>query len=470
MRILICGGGVIGASIAYFLSRRGVRSTVVERTGVACAASGKSGGFLALDWCDGTPLEHLARRSFALHARLAEEINADWGYRRLTTYAGFAAAQGAQRRRADPYDIDWVSDNVRLGQRLGSSETTAQVHPGRFTEALMRAAQARGAELRLGCVTGIARAGSGASVSAVEVDGEVIEGDAVVIAMGPWSILAAGWVALPAVFGLKGHSLVFETETKIAAEALFLEYREASGIVHSPEVFPRADGTTYVCAISSESPLPLDPAEVAPDPGAIERLEAICARLSPTLAESRILARQACYRPATRDGLPLIGPVPGLDNVYVATGHSVWGILNAPATGEAMVELIVDGAARTIDLSRAFIPAGFRRSIRRGWSGTNSGSSPRTDTAHLSFRRNAAAQVSPALARKSQPLQIADRARREEQSDAKSVGRFFGLEDYASVAHAPQKEIRFLLRGFAELLHAILKGLYQDAVRVPAVG
>jgi glycine/D-amino acid oxidase-like deaminating enzyme len=352
MRVLICGGGVIGASIAYFLSCRGVRSTVIERTGVACAASGKSGGFLALDWCDGTPLEALARRSFALHAQLAEEIRADWSYRRLPTYAGFAAAQEPQRRRAAPYDIDWVSENVRLGQRLGSTETTAQVHPGRFTEALMRVAQARGAELRLGCVTGIARGGSGASVSGVEVDGEVIEGDAVVIAMGPWSILAAGWLPLPAVFGLKGHSLVFETGTKISAEALFLEYREAGGIVHSPEVFPRTDGTTYVCAISSESPLPVDPAGVAPDPGAIERLEAMCARLSPTLAESKILARQACYRPVTRDGLPLIGPVPGLSNVYVATGHSVWGILNAPATGEAMAELIVEGAARTIDLSR----------------------------------------------------------------------------------------------------------------------
>ncbi|MGC2521810.1 MAG: FAD-dependent oxidoreductase, partial [Stellaceae bacterium] len=71
MRVVICGGGVIGASIAYFLTRRGVRATVIERIAVACAASGKSGGFLALDWCDGTPLAALARRSFALHARLA---------------------------------------------------------------------------------------------------------------------------------------------------------------------------------------------------------------------------------------------------------------------------------------------------------------------------------------------------------------------------------------------------------------
>src|ERR1700752_5519862 len=90
MRVLICGGGVVGASIAYFLSRRGVAATVIERTGLACAASGKAGGFLALDWCDGTPLELLARRSFALHARLAAGVGGDWGYRRFDTYCGAA--------------------------------------------------------------------------------------------------------------------------------------------------------------------------------------------------------------------------------------------------------------------------------------------------------------------------------------------------------------------------------------------
>ena len=48
MDVLICGGGVIGASIAYFLSCRGVKAIVFESTGVACAASGKSGGFLGI--------------------------------------------------------------------------------------------------------------------------------------------------------------------------------------------------------------------------------------------------------------------------------------------------------------------------------------------------------------------------------------------------------------------------------------
>ena len=72
---------------------------------------------------------------------------------------------------------------------------------------------------------------------------------------------------------------------------------------------------------------------------------------SPVLASAKILVRQACYRPVTQDGLPLIGPVPGVAGAYIATGHSVWGILNAPATGEAMAELIVDGTAHAVDLT-----------------------------------------------------------------------------------------------------------------------
>ena len=49
MKVIICGGGVIGACTAYFLSLRNVDITVVERTGIANAASGKSGGFIARD-------------------------------------------------------------------------------------------------------------------------------------------------------------------------------------------------------------------------------------------------------------------------------------------------------------------------------------------------------------------------------------------------------------------------------------
>jgi len=214
---------------------------------------------------------------------------------------------------------------------------------------MMRAAEERGAKVLLGQAKGLLR--RDADVIGVQFEGEALESDAVVIAMGPWSIFAAQWLPLPPVFALKGHSLVFETGATLPSEALFLEYEDPTGSVVSPEVFPRADGTTYVCGISSESAAPVDPAFVAPDEGAIDRLKALCDRMSPVLARAPVLASQACYRPVTADGLPLIGPVPGAQGAYMATGHSVWGILNAPATAEAMAELILDGAPRRIDLS-----------------------------------------------------------------------------------------------------------------------
>ncbi|HEX3883366.1 MAG TPA: FAD-dependent oxidoreductase [Stellaceae bacterium] len=341
MHVLVCGGGVIGASIAFFLSERGIRVTVAESTGVANAASGKSGGFLARDWCEGSPLAPLARRSFDLHAELAERLNEDWGYRRMDTFGGHA---GFTRRREGPRPVGWLSGEVSIGQKLGTTATTAQVVPAAFTRAMMRGAEANGATLRHGRVTGIAAGGA-------EIDGEPLAADAVVVAMGPWSILAAQWLNVPPVFGLKGHSLVFDTGSDVPSEAVFLEMREENGAQSSPEIFPRPDGTTYVCAISSEVPLPVDPARVTPEPGAIERLEEMCRSLSPVLARAPILARQACCRPVTQDGLPLIGRVDGAPGSYIATGHSVWGILNAPATGEAMAELIVDGAASSVDLS-----------------------------------------------------------------------------------------------------------------------
>ena len=54
-------------------------------------------------------------------------------------------------------------------------------------------------------------------------------------------------------------------------------------------------------------------------------------------------------------------PVPGVAGAYVATGHSVWGILNAPATGEAVADLILDGEAKSVDIS-LFRPGRLRSS------------------------------------------------------------------------------------------------------------
>jgi glycine/D-amino acid oxidase-like deaminating enzyme len=362
-RVVICGGGAIGAAIAYFISRRGAQPIVIERHEVAGAASGKSGGFLALDWCRGSSLDRLARRSFELHAQLSSGLGDPWGYRRLTTYSGYAAEHDTAR---GPGGRPWLADGVMITGRLGSAASTAVVEPRAFTKGLMRAAEAHGAVLRHDTVMDLVRHPNGAVRGVLLAGGEIIEGEAVVIAMGPWSILAARWLPLPAVLGYKGHSLVFETGGAIPAEALFLEYHEASGEILTPELFPRADGTTWVCAISTMGPLPVDPADVAADEGAHARLEALCRNISPVLAAAPIKAWQACFRPVTEDGLPLIGAVPGVDGGFVATGHSVWGMLNAPATGEAMSELILDGATRHVDLT-PFAPTRLPPFDRHGY-------------------------------------------------------------------------------------------------------
>ena len=350
--VVVCGAGVIGASVAYFLARRGVAVTVVERSAVACAASGKSGGFLALDWCDDSPLGPLARASFALHAELARELGTDYGYRRMETFMLAARERGTPtggHRVAAPR---WLDGAGVVTAALGSTETTAQVHPAHFTAALIAAAQTRGCALRIGVVEEVSRRDG--TARGVRVNGETLDADAVVLAMGPWTGRFARALRLPRVRGLKGYSVTL-TGADAPAHALFVEYRTADGHHLEPEIFPRPDGTVYVCGMADPQPLPDSPEEVEVSDAACAALARAAGRVSTTLAAARIDRRQACYRPVTDDGLPLIGGVPGVAGAYVATGHGPWGMLNAPATGLALAELITDGAASLLDL-RPFDP------------------------------------------------------------------------------------------------------------------
>jgi glycine/D-amino acid oxidase-like deaminating enzyme len=201
----VCGAGVVGASVAYFLARGGVAVTIVERSAVACAASGKSGGFLALDWCDDSPLGPLARASFELHAQLARELTTDYGYRRVDTYMMTAWEHG---RVPGGHRVDaprWLDGAGVVVAPLGSVATTAQVHPARFMTALVEAARTHGAVLHIGIVDSIVQRDG--AVAGVSVDGTSIDTDAVVLAMGPWTSRAAKGLRVPRVRGLKGYSI-----------------------------------------------------------------------------------------------------------------------------------------------------------------------------------------------------------------------------------------------------------------------
>jgi glycine/D-amino acid oxidase-like deaminating enzyme len=193
------------------------------------------------------------------------------------------------------------------------------------------------------------------AVRGVTVSGDAIDADAVVLAMGPWTSRFARGLRVPQVRGLKGYSVTL-VGADVPAHALFVDYRTADGRTLEPEIFPRPDGDVYVCGMADPAALPDAPDGVTVDDASCEMLARAAGCVSTALAAARIERRQACYRPVTDDGLPLIGRVPGISGAYVATGHGPWGMLNAPATGLALAELIADGAASLVDL-RPFDPA-----------------------------------------------------------------------------------------------------------------
>src|SRR5207248_5359059 len=240
---------------------------------------------------------------------------------------------GGHRAPAPP----WLDGAGVVTSALGSPETTAQVHPARFTAALLDAASARGAVLRMGVVEGVAR--QEGMARGVTVDGATLEAEAVVLALGPWTSRAARGLDLPTVHGLKGYSVTLEAPD-VPAHALFVDYRAANGRAFEPEIIPRPDGDVYVCGMADPQPLPESAEGVKVDDAACDTLARAAGRVSTTLASVRVTRRQACYRPVTDDGLPLIGGISGVAGAYVATGHGPWGMLNAPATGQALAELI----------------------------------------------------------------------------------------------------------------------------------
>lgn len=127
-KIVVCGAGVIGCSVAYHLSLRDAPCTLVDRSGgVAPAASGKAGGFLALDWNDAGSTGPLSRLSFQMHQDLAEKLKLD-SYRRLTcSHVVLDPAIESAGERKSFEGAEWVDNGVRRTSLMGSRETIAQV-------------------------------------------------------------------------------------------------------------------------------------------------------------------------------------------------------------------------------------------------------------------------------------------------------------------------------------------------------
>ena len=250
-RVVVCGGGVIGVCTAYFLAKKGAAVTLIEKSSVACAASGKAGGFLAFDWCDGGAVSKLARASFNLHRSLAQELDGprSYGYRPLDTIS--LSINEEQRHSAgstpssNPAVPSWVDRPCRNPRTIGTTATTAQVHPQLFTRTLLSAAvDKHGVEVVIGKMESVEVEG-GRVVSVALQGGRVVGAEAVVLTLGPWSSRLPLLSSLFGVSGLKAHSIVLEPKEPdaITPHALFLSYYPShGGEPMDPEVYPRPTG------------------------------------------------------------------------------------------------------------------------------------------------------------------------------------------------------------------------------------
>ncbi|KAK4127393.1 FAD dependent oxidoreductase [Parathielavia appendiculata] len=416
--IVIVGGGIIGCTTAYYLTRHPKFNpalhtvTLLEATSIASGASGKAGGLLAL-WAYPTCLVSL---SYRLHSQLAAEHNGAerWGYRRLgcgSLAATVSAhdikgrtykpplppmengahgelpiqstvpdertkdweklpkqddmAAGLLQNSPLPADLDWLDGRLIQGyEEMGSpgATETAQVHPFHFTNALADLAKEKGVDIRLRAkVTKINDANTH-GIHSVEYEdrntGErhtIDDVTDVVVAAGPWT---GKLLPRTRVEGLRAHSVVFEADvspyavfTDIELPADYVpEHRASQGQKRrhkgnvDPEIYARPFGEVYACGEPDKSiPLPATADEVSVDESQCDDLIAYISTISPTLAKAPVKARQACYLPQhIRFGEqrgPLIGPtsVPGL---WVAAGHTCWGIQNGPGTGYLMAGMI----------------------------------------------------------------------------------------------------------------------------------
>lgn len=136
---------------------------------------------------------------------------------------------------------------------IGTTDTTAQVQPELFTKAVLaRAVGEYGVEVVKGKVVGVEVEEGGFRVKGVVVEGgRRVGGDAVVLAIGPWSGKFEMLSSIFRVYGLKAHSVVLEPRDpgEISAHALFLSYFPGGeGKALDPEVYPRPSGTFWFMA------------------------------------------------------------------------------------------------------------------------------------------------------------------------------------------------------------------------------
>jgi glycine oxidase len=360
--VVVVGGGIIGLVTAWRAAQRGVRIAVADPEpggGAARVAAGMLAPVTELGYGEETLLElnlASARRYPDFAAELADATGLDLGYRSCGTLAVALDADdrahlrelhafqrslglhsqwltGRECRRLEPM----LAPGVRGGLRVDGDH---QVDPRRLAKALLRAAQLAGVDFHRQLVARVATV-RGRVAGVVLTDGTALDADRTVLAAGSRSGMVEGLPepALPPVRPVKGQVLRLRMPDGPPGQGPFLS-RTVRAVVRGGHVYlvPRENGELVVGATSEE--LGWDTTVTA---GGVYELLRDAHELVPGITELPLLETLAGLRPGSPDNAPLLGPVPSLPGLVLATGHHRNGVLLTPVTGEVLAEVLTGG-------------------------------------------------------------------------------------------------------------------------------
>ncbi|MGE5175616.1 MAG: NAD(P)/FAD-dependent oxidoreductase [Hyphomicrobiales bacterium] len=363
--VVIIGGGVVGASVAYHLAAAGVADVIVLDRGAepGAGSSGRAtGGFRAqFSTAMNVRLSLLARERLR---RFEEETGVDPGFepvgylwlaRDEAALAALAAARAVQHaeglteaRAVTPEEIAALNPAVRLDGIVGGAfcPTDGTVRPLDLLHGYRAAATKLGARFRYGQeVTGLVRGGDG-RITSILAGRQRYAAERVVNAAGPWAAAVARWagVTLP-VAPLKRQIAVtrpFEGLPPTMPMTIFLE-----------DGFHLRVRDGRVLLLWPTDPDGASPFDTTVDPGWVSAVFAKARERIPVLGGARVdeaLCAAGLYE-MSPDRHAILGVAPGCPNLYLANGSSGHGVMHAPALGLLLAEILKDGRASTLDVT-----------------------------------------------------------------------------------------------------------------------
>ena len=366
--VVVVGGGVVGTAIAYFAARSGISCTLLERGTVGSGASDAASGVLSPSPV-ASDYAKLGRRSLELFHELAPVLRDESGVDIELAECGelvlafdegdVIALQGLRRQLAAlGTDARWIEsdDLLQMEPAVNPAVVGAIYEPDvcrvnnqRISDALAGAAIRQGADVRQGVeVTGFLRDGG---VTGVATSGGPVYAGSVVLAAGAWTGLMDRWLYGDASPSVAGRPIV----KPVRGVNLNLQPRHGSinSVIHGSWglLVPRNDGSLIAGATVEE--VGFDSRVTVGD---VHSILGLGSALLPSLGDADLNWALAGLRPGSADDVPVIGPMPEFDNVYVASGHFRNGILLCLATGEAIAGML-DGNQE--DHLASFSPSRF---------------------------------------------------------------------------------------------------------------